>query len=134
MRALRERDLGGIEAQLRSLFAAIPFEWHTRNDLARYEGYYASVFFVFLAGCEFDVRAEDSSGAGRIDVAVLSDEAAYLFELKIAERASPGAALAQLKERGYAEKHRRPGRPVHLVGIHFSEESRSIVEFETAAG
>ena len=132
VRALRERDLGGIEAQLRSLFAAIPFEWHTRNDLARYEGYYASVFFAFLAGCEFDVRAEDSSAAGRIDVAVLLDEAAYLFELKIAERASPGAALAQLKERGYAEKHRRPGRPVHLVGIHFSEDSRSIVEFETA--
>ena len=60
--------------------------------------------------------------------------AAFLFELKVAERASAGAALAQLRERGYAEKYRRPGRPVHLIGIHFSEETRNIVEFEVAEG
>ena len=133
-RALRNRDLTAIQSQLRSLFAGIPHQWHTRNELARYEGYYASVLYSFLAGTGLDVRVEDSSAAGRVDMAVLLEEDAYLFELKVAERASAGAALAQLRERGYAEKFRTPGRRIHLVGIHFSEETRSVVEFEFAAG
>ena len=133
-RALRESDFGGIESQLRSIFAGIPHQWHTRNELAHYEGYYASVFYSFLGGSGLDVRAEDSSAAGRLDAAVLLDDVAYLFELKVAERASAGAALAQLRKRGYAEKYRRPGRAVHLVGVHFSEETRNIVEFEVGEG
>ena len=128
--ALRAGDMAALEAELRALFAGIPYQWHTRNELARYEGYYASVFYSFLVGSELDVRVEDSSAAGRLDVAVVLDEAAYVFELKVAERATPGAALEQLRRRAYADKHRRPGRPVHLVGIHFSEESRNIVEIE----
>ena len=118
----------------RSMFAGIPHQWHTRNELAHYEGYYASVFYSFLGGSGLEVRAEDSSAAGRLDAAVLLDDVAYLFELKVAERASAGAALAQLRERGYAEKYRRPGRAVHLVGVHFSEETRNVVEFEVAEG
>ena len=41
---LRARDFAGIEGLVRGLFASIPYEWHTRNEIARYEGYYASVF------------------------------------------------------------------------------------------
>ena len=129
---LRDGDFAALESEIRSLFAGIPYEWHTRNELARYEGYYASVFHSFLVGSGLRVRVEDSSAAGRLDVAVEVEGAAFLFELKVAERASAGAALAQLRERGYAEKYRRPGRPVHLIGIHFSEKTRNIVEFEVA--
>ena len=131
---LRAGDLAAIESELRALFAAIPYEWHTRNELARYEGYYASVFYSFLMGSGLDVRTEESSAAGRLDAAVLVDGGAFLFEFKVDERASPGAALAQLRERGYADRYRRPGRPVHMVGIHFSEETRNIVEFEVGEG
>ena len=31
-------DFAGIEALFRSCFDAIPYEWHTRNEIARYEG------------------------------------------------------------------------------------------------
>ena len=130
VRALRAQELTEVESQLRAFFASIPHEWHTRNELARYEGYCASVFYSFLSGTGLEVRAEERLAAGRLDVAVLLDEAAYIFELKVDERASAGAALDQLRERGYAEKYRQEGRPVCLVGIHFSEESRNIVEFE----
>ena len=44
-RLLAANDFEGLETLLRALFAAIPYEWHTRNDIARYEGYYASVFY-----------------------------------------------------------------------------------------
>ena len=43
-----------------------------------------------------------------------------------------GAALKQLRERGYAEKYRASGEPVQLVGVEFSEESRNITTFEIA--
>ena len=131
---LRDGDFAALESEIRTLFAGIPYEWHTRNELARYEGYYASVFHSFLVGSGLRVRVEDSSAAGRLDLAVEVEGAAFLFELKVAERASARAALAQLRERGYAEKYRRPGRPVQLVGIHFSERTRNIVEFEVGEG
>ena len=125
LRAFRAGDPAGLEAEIRALFAAIPHQWHIQNDIARFEGYYASVFYSFLAGTGLDVRAEESSAAGRLDVAVLLEGEAWLFELKIDERASEGAALEQLRERGYADRYSRPRRTVRVVGIHFSEKSRT---------
>ena len=134
MRAFRTGDAVAVESELRALFAGIPHEWHTKSEMARYEGYYASVFYAFLLGTGLDVRAEESSAAGRADIAVVLEGAAWVFELKIDERASEGAALAQLRKRGYADRHRRGGRKVHLVGIHFSEASRTVTAFEVAEG
>jgi hypothetical protein len=48
--------------------------------------------------------------------------------------APEGAALAQLKERGYAEKYRGRGEPVHLIGVEFSRETRNVTAFEVADG
>ena len=134
VRALRAGNAEGVETELRALFAGIPHEWHTRSEMARFEGYYASVVYAYLQGTGLDVRAEESSAAGRADMAVVLEDAVWVFELKIDERASGGAALAQLRERGYADRHRREGRVVRLVGIHFSEESRTVTAFETAEG
>ena len=130
--AFHAGDSEGIEAEVRKVLSSIPYQWHTRNDIARYEGFYASLLYCFLAGTGLEIRAEESSAAGRQDMAVVLEDAAWLFELKIDERASPGGALEQLRARGYADKYRRPGRKVHLVGIHFSTESRNVVAFETA--
>ena len=47
--------------------------------------------------------------------------------------ASPTAALAQLRERGYADKHRASGRPIHLIGVEFSRETRNLASFEAEA-
>ena len=66
-------------------------------------------------------------------MAVLVGDTAWLFELKIDERAAPGGRRSNsFRARGYADQYRRPARKVHLVGIHFSTESRNVVAFETA--
>ena len=44
-RLLGANDFPGIEELFRAFFAGIPYEWHTRNNIADYEGYYASVFY-----------------------------------------------------------------------------------------
>ena len=72
---------------------------------------------------------EDSSSHGRLDMAVLFNSSVYLFEFKVVELASAGAAMAQLKERRYADKYRALGQPIHLIGVEFSKEERNIVAF-----
>ena len=76
---------------------------------------------------------EDASAAGRVDLSLRCGSRVYLFEFKVIERAGEGSALRQLTERGYAEKHRAAGEPVHLIGVEFSEETRNVANFETAA-
>ncbi len=127
---LRTGDIAGFKRLLRAIFAGIPYEWHTRNEIAHYEGYYASVIYSYLAGLGLEVRVEESSGAGRLDMAVRSDGKVYLFEFKVLERAGSGAAMAQLKERRYADKYRHLGEPVYLVAVEFSEKVRNVVSVE----
>ncbi|WP_296811753.1 PD-(D/E)XK nuclease domain-containing protein, partial [Thiocapsa sp.] len=54
----------------------------------------------------------------------------WLFEFKVVELAPEGRALQQIKERGYADKFRAAGQPIHLIGIEFSRERRTLVGFE----
>ena len=42
--------------------------------------------------------------------------------------------MAQLREKGYATKYRGLGQPIHLVGVEFSEATRTLVRFEVAPG
>ena len=41
-------------------------------------------------------------------------------------------AVEQPRARGYADKYRALGEPIHLVGVEFSREVRNVVSFETA--
>ena len=54
----------------------------------------------------------------------------YLFEFKVVELVPEGRALQQIKDRGYADKYRAAGQPIHLIGVEFSREERNIVGFE----
>ena len=99
-RLLEANDFSGLETLFRAFFASIPYEWYTNNDIANYEGYYASVFYSYFAALGLDITVEDSSNRGRLDMAVRLNGNVYLFEFKVVEMASEGAAMAQLKQRG----------------------------------
>ena len=127
---LRANDFAGIRTFFESFFAAIPYEWHTKNDIASYEGYYASVFYSHFAALGLDVTVEDSGSSGRLDMTVRFNRNVYLFEFKVAERAGEGAAMAQLKERRYADKYRGLEQPIHLIAVEFSSETRNLAAFD----
>ena len=129
---LEAGDVDGLRDLFHAFYASIPHQWYTNNDIANYEGFYASVFYSYFAGLGLDVSVEDSTNRGRLDMAVRFEGWAYIFEFKVVEQAGEGAALAQLAERGYADKHRSPGVRVRLVGVEFSSESRNVVAFEHA--
>ena len=127
---LAAADFPGLRAHVDSLFAAIPYQWHTGNPIARYEGYYASVFYSHLAALGLDLTAEDASRQGRVDLTLKFNDRIWLFEFKVVELEPAGRALQQLKERGYADKYLASGQPIHLIGIEFSREQRGVVGFE----
>ena len=127
---LEEDDLNGVEALFRAFFAGIPHDWHRRNDIAHFEGYYASVFYSHFAGAGLEVAVEESTSQGRLDMAVRLGERVFVFEFKMVAGAGDGSAMRQLKEKRYADKHRRPGESVRLVGVEFSEKERNIVRFD----
>ena len=133
-RLLKAADWAGLQELFHAFFASIPYEWHVNNDIARYEGYYASVFYSYFAATGYEITVEDSSGSGRLDMAVRAGGQVYLFELKVTEQAGEGAALAQLRERDYAAKYRGRGEPIHLLGVEFSRQTRNVTAFEVAAG
>ncbi len=58
----------------------------------------------------------------------------YLFEFKVVESTPSGAAMAQLKERRYADKHRERGEPIHLIGVGFSRKARNLASFAVERG
>ncbi len=130
---LEADDVEGLRELFHAFYASIPHQWYTNNDIADYEGFYASVFYSYFAALGLDVVVEESTSRGRLDMAVRFEGRVYVFELKVVEQAGEGAAMAQLVDRGYAEKYRAPGARVHLVGVEFSRESRNVVAFEHAA-
>ena len=129
---LLANDFDGLRALFHAFYASIPHQWYTNNDIASYEGFYASVFYSYFAGLGLDVTVEDSSSHGRLDMAVRFNGHVYLFEFKVVELAPGGAAMAQLKERRYADKY-RGSASVHLVAVEFSKDTRNIVAFDVEA-
>lgn len=129
-------DLAALQTLFTAFFASIPGDWYRNNPIARYEGYYASVFYSYFAALGLDITVEDSSNQGRLDMAVRFQGRIYLFEFKVVELVPQGAAMAQLKARNYAAKYQADGQPLYLIGVEFSKETRNVVAFEvhSAAG
>ena len=127
-------DFPALRAHLASLFAAIPYHWQTGNPIAYYEGYYASVFYSHLAALGLDLIPEDATSRGRIDLTLKFNQRIWIFEFKVVELEPERQALQQIKDRGYADKYRALGQPIHLIGIEFSRDQRTLVGFEVETG
>jgi hypothetical protein len=129
-RLLLANNLAGMQALFHAFYASIPHDWYRKNELSGFEGYYASIFYSYFAALGLDIRLEDTTNKGRIDMAVLFNGHVYLFEFKVVELTPEGRALQQLQTQGYAEKYKARGEPIHLIGVEFSKISRNIVGFE----
>jgi hypothetical protein len=130
---LLAHDLAGLKDLFQAFFATIPHQWYDNNPISRYEGYYASVFYSYFAALGLDIILEDATNQGRIDMTVKFNGRIYLFEFKVVELVPDGRALQQIKDKGYAEKYRALGQPIHLIGVEFSRVERNVMGFEISA-
>jgi len=133
--ALVEADFDKLQTVFHSLFASIPYNWYVNNDLDKYEGYYASIFYCYFAALGIDVKPEDPTNHGRIDLIIKLDRHIYLIEFKVIELdQNKNKALAQIKTKKYFEKYQAllhsDDYKIFLVGVEFSRNEKNIVGFE----
>jgi hypothetical protein len=133
-RVLLKHDVPALQALFHAFFASIPHDWYRNSPIAQYEGYYASIFYSHFAALGLDIALEDATNQGRIDMTVLFNGHVYIFEFKVVNGQATGGALQQIKDRGYADKYRARGEPIHLIGVAFDKDSRNISAFEVEAG
>jgi hypothetical protein len=151
--ALRAGDLAALEASLRRLFAGIPWRNFTNNDLADYEGYYASVLYAFFSAITCTVIPEDISNHGQADLTIRLGDNIYVMEIKTIPDAADAAdaadtadtadaaggspdnqpgnsALAQVRARRYADKYLgQTGVRVFELGLVFGMAQRTLAQF-----
>ena len=129
--ALSTGNLASFEQHIRSLFAGIPWRNFTNNDLANFEGYYASVLYAFFASLNAQIIPEDITNRGQADMTILLGNHIYVMEIKVVDHLPEGnnQALQQIVKRNYAEKYRnREGISVHEVGLVFNKTERNLVQ------
>ncbi|WP_143895055.1 ATP-binding protein [Tepidimonas sediminis] len=134
---LTEGDAEGLRAHFERLYASIPHDWVRANPIARYEGYYASVFYSHLASLGLDIVPEEVSNPGQCDLVIRHAGRAWVIEFKVIDGDAPtGEAMRQLKARDYAAKYRgAPGiTEVIELGVEFSRAKRQIVGWEVGRG
>jgi hypothetical protein len=129
--ALSTGNIASFEQQIRSLFAGIPWRNFTNNDLANFEGYYASVLYAFFASLNAQIIPEDITNHGQADMTILLGNHIYVMEVKVVDNLREGnnIALEQIIQRKYAEKYQnREGISVHEVGLIFNKTERNLVQ------
>jgi hypothetical protein len=125
--ALYNKNVDKLEKSLKSLFNSISNNNYTRNNIDRFEGYYASVFYVYMKALGIDIRCEETTNRGRIDAVINLPEIIYVIEFKVDEKGS----LEQIKEKKYYEKFLDSGKHIILIGIEFSTKDRNVVKLES---
>ncbi len=134
IRNLYKNDLTGFEASIKAMFSAIPYNNYVQNNLQKYEGYYASVMYSFLAGLGLKCKTEASTSTGRVDMVMESPTHIYVVEFKVnapkPEGKQKGEAIQQIHEKKYYAPYLNDGRKIILIGMHFNEADRNLDWFE----
>jgi len=123
--ALYDGDLESFKTSLISVFASIPYNNYTKNDIQHYEGFYSSIIYVYLQSLGLDIVGEDVTNKGRIDLTVFLNNKIYIIEFKVGTE----NAIEQIKKKNYAQKYISQDKEIFLVGINFDEDEKNISEF-----
>ncbi len=123
--ALENLDMDLLRQTLHSLYASIPYNYFIKNKLNKYEGYYCSVFYAYMASLGLRIIPEDITNKGRIDFTLEFGDKYYLFEFKVTEE----NGLKQIKDKRYFEKYMDKAKNIIILGIVFDEKDRNIKKF-----
>ena len=121
--------MGKVEdfiALLRIIFAKIPYTNYANNIIAKYEGYYSSVIFVYLMALGYEVIPEDITNKGRIDLTLKTENNIVILEFKV-DISEP--AIKQIKEKKYYEKYINEGKTIYIIGINFDSKEKNISSY-----
>ena len=115
-----------IEPFLQALctfFAAYPYSLNNNN-----ERHYQAILFTVLTSFGADVRAEQQTANGRIDLVLCMPKTIYVIELKYGRSADE--AMQQVVRKDYAAALANDARKVVCLAINFSKDERTLIEWE----
>ena len=124
--AIVDGKLELFQKVLKSIFASIPYNNYTNNNISKAEGFYASVVYVYLQSLGFDIIGEDVTNKGRIDLTIKLSDKIYIIEFKVGK----DDALSQIKKKKYHEKYQNGNKDIYLIGINFDEKEKNVSKFE----
>lgn len=123
LRLFQKGNIQDLEPIIKRLFASIAYNNFTKNEIANYEGFYASVIYAYFASMPIEIIAEDITNKGRIDLTIQAFDKTYIFEFKVIDE-SP---LKQIKTKKYYQKYKGE---VYIIGIVFNPDDRNVSHFE----
>ena len=94
---------------------------------------------IYFTAIGVEVKVEDDTNHGRIDMVAILNGRCYVIEFKVKELSSGNKAIEQLKERKYHEKYvgyksnylgSGDVREIYIIGVEFNKTDRNITEFE----
>jgi len=127
-KTLTNSDLEAFKETLVSLFASIPYNNYTKNNMAHFEGFYATVIYTYFASLGIKIVGEDVTNHGRIDLTLFVEDKIYIVEFKMKENTTD--ALTQIKEKNYAQKYISKNKEIYLVGMEFDADEKNLCRFE----
>ena len=129
--ALRKDDIDEALEAARAFFAGIPYQEGTLQDAPTSEGHFTAMLYVMFSFLNVYVYTQVRTAKGRMDILMKTDTTIYVMELKL--DGTVEEALKQIDDKGYAIPYEGDGRRIVKVGIRFSSEERTIVEWKIAA-
>ena len=131
VRKMRAGDIDGVLSLIQSLMASIPYDSLPADKVfLREYNYQTTIYLIFLLMGQY-TRSEVHSSKGRSDVEVETSCAIYIFEFKVG--GEPINAISQIKEAGYAEKHRASGKDIFLIGAVINQDMRTLNNWQIEA-
>jgi hypothetical protein len=121
---LIKAKLDKLKEMLTSLYASVPYNYFIHSKMHEYESYYAMVLYLYLTGAGIEVKVEDITNRGRIDIVAIVLDKVYIFELKL-----NGGAIEQIEEKGYYEKYLNYPE-IYIVGVEFDKEEKNVKKVE----
>ena len=118
-KVLLEDDIEAFLPYLQTFYDKFPYTIINNN-----ERHYQAVMFTIFSMLGADVKVEEPTPDGRIDMVLKTDTAIYVFELKYNKSAD--VAIQQIKQKDYAKIYVGDGRKIVKVGLNFSEDRRSL--------
>jgi RecB family exonuclease len=102
------------------MLAGLPYETFDKKS----EGLYHGLVHIIFNYLGIYADSETHSSRGRADAIVQTPDTVYIFEFKFGESAE--AAVAQIRERAYADRFRSSGKHMLGIGVSFDAAQRAI--------
>ncbi|UTY32048.1 ATP-binding protein [Treponema putidum] len=117
--------------RMQAIIAGVPYDNLPKDKLKlREQNYQTAVYLIFKLMGQF-VQTEIYCLKGRADCIVQTKDSIYIFEFKLMSAGSAEDAIAQIKEKGYADQFKTMGKKIILIGSSFDEEERTIGDWKT---